>query len=853
MPGTAQKISSYLSPDAIAYMQKCITEAKGNEVFFRGKLNDEKIVESAQVLARGNREMVPAIMQAISPGDVVIHNHPSGGLEPSNADLSVASQLGNKSVGFYIINNSASQIYVAVEPFAKKTTTLLQPAALRQALSAGGPISKTLEAFEERQPQIEMLDHVARAFNENKVAAIEAGTGTGKTLAYLLPAIEWSVNNRERTVISTHTINLQEQLVFKDIPLLQNALSTKFKAVLVKGRSNYACLRKLSEADKQTDMFADSEQQSELRNLIEWSNKTKDGSKSDLSFMPRPEVWEKIQSESDTTLRAACPFYHRCFFYNARREAADADLLVVNHHLLFADLAVRSVAGASSEVAVLPPYKRLILDEAHNIEDVASSYFGVAVSYYGIRRILSKLLRRRGDKITGSLPFALSKLQSHAKKIPRELIDQMRTHIEMSTEKKVELLEVQLSEMMERLFYWTSAHRKDSFAEFKLRITPAIRRERGWQEIVVTEAPKLIAAMRALSADLSQVDKHLDRLEEFIGAEAASLAVDLRAQSGRLVEAASGVEQVLLKDDEINVRWLEVREGNYGNIVRLYTAPLEVAPILKKAVYDNFPTVVMTSATLTVAHDFAFLRRRLGIDLVKARRLDCVQLDSPFDFERQALIAIATDMPEPNAADFAEALSGKLLEALRLSNGRALVLFTAYGLLNRMHEELAPELAQLGIAAYKQGIENRTRLIEKFRADVNSVLFATESFWQGVDVQGEALQAVIFPRLPFKVPSEPMLEARVEAIDRNGGNSFMEYSVPQAVIKFKQGFGRLIRSKSDFGAVVIFDRRVVSKFYGRLFLQSLPKCRVVTGLSQEVFFEMEGFLRASARQSPVLT
>lgn len=844
MPGTAHKISSYVSADAIAYMQKCIAEANGNEVFFRGKLNDEKIVESALVLARGNRGAVPAIMCAVSPGDVVIHNHPSGGLEPSEADMSVASQLGNKSVGFFIINNKANKIYVVVEPFEKKKTTLLQPAALRQVLAAGGPIAQTLEAYEEREPQLEMLEHVVRAFNEDKVATIEAGTGTGKTLAYLLPAIDWSVTNRERTVISTRTINLQEQLVFKDIPFLQQALPTKFKAVLVKGRTNYACLRKLSEADVQIDMFADSEQQAELRAIIEWAKKTSDGSKADLSFVPHAEVWEKIQSESDTTLRAACPFYHRCFFYNARRDAANADLLVVNHHLLFADLAVREAVGANSEVAVLPPYKRLILDEAHNIEDVASAYFGASVSYHGIRRILQKLLRRRDNKLTGLLPLCLMRLQKHAGKIPRDLIDQMRTHIELVAERKVELLEVQLSEIMERLFYWTIARRQDSFAEFRLRLTPAIRRDRGWQEIVTAEAPKLVAAMRALSEEVARLDKLLDQIENFIGSEAASAAVDLRAQAGRLLEAAAGVELVLIKDDEINVRWLEVREGTYGNIVRLRTAPLEVAPILKKAVYDNFPTVVMTSATLTVAHDFTFLEKRLGIDLIDPHRHDSVQLESPFDFARQALIAIATDLPEPNEGDFPDALKEKLLATLRLSHGRAFVLFTAYGLLNRMHQELAPELAQIGIAAYKQGVDTRTRLLDKFRSDVNSVLFATESFWQGVDVHGEALQSVIFPRLPFKVPSEPVIEARVEAIDRHGGNSFMEYTVPQAVIKFKQGFGRLIRRKSDFGTIVIFDRRVVTKSYGRLFLQSLPPCRVVTGTSQGIFPAMEDFLRA---------
>lgn len=851
MATVVHKIASYICTDALAYMEKCIAEAKGNEVFFRGKLNDEKIVESAQVLARGNRDAVPAIMSAVAAGDVVIHNHPSGGLEPSDADMSVASELGNRSVGFFIINNSASKIYVVVEPFAKTTSTLLEPAAMRQVLAAGGPIARTLQAYEERAPQLEMLEHVARAFNEDKVATIEAGTGTGKTLAYLLPAIAWSTSNGERTVISTHTINLQEQLVFKDIPFLEQVLPVKFKVVLVKGRSNYACLRKLSEAEKQTEMFADSDQQSELRAIIDWSKKTRDGSKADLSFVPHNDVWERIQSESDTTLRAHCPFYHRCFFYNARREAANADLLVVNHHLLFADLAVRSVAGGNSEIAVLPPYKRLILDEGHNIEDVASAYFGTSVSYYGIRRILHRLLRRRENKVTGLLPLCLARLQSNAKKIPRNLQNQMRTQIESSTQRKLELLEVQLSEIMERLFYWTMSHQQDNFAEFKLRLTPAIRNESSFQETVTTEVPKLVAAIRALSDELAGLDKYLDKLEEFIGGDAASLAIDLRAQAGRLLESAGGIEQVLLppaNDDQSQVRWLEVRQWAHGHIVRLRTAPLEIAPLLKKAVYDCFSSVVMTSATLTVAHDFAFLEKRLGLDLIDPKRRDSVQLASPFDFARQALIAVATDLPEPNESNFAEALKERLRDSLHLTRGRAFILFTAYGLLNRMYDELAPELAAMGIVAYKQGLDTRSRLLDRFRSDVCSVLFATESFWQGVDVPGEALQSVIFPRLPFKVPSEPVIEARVEAIDRRGGNSFMEYTVPQAVIKFKQGFGRLIRSRTDIGTIVIFDRRVVTKFYGQLFLQSLPPCRIATGSSREVFTAMEEFLhRHSAR------
>jgi ATP-dependent DNA helicase DinG len=300
---------------------------------------------------------------------------------------------------------------------------------------------------------------------------------------------------------------------------------------------------------------------------------------------------------------------------------------------------------------------------------------------------------------------------------------------------------------------------------------------------------------------------------------------------------------VLLNDDENNIRWLEMKASRYGNIVRLRRAPLDIAPIMRKAVFEKFPTVIMTSATLAVGKSFRFLEERLGLRAVKAERRCGVALASPFDYDRQVLLAIPTDMPEPNQASFASALKQGLGRVLEISQGRAFILFTSYSLLNQMYDALADDLAKKGIVALKQGTEGRHQLLERFRRKVGSVLFGTDSFWQGVDVHGEALECVIIPKLPFRVPTEPVIEARVEAIDKRGGNSFMDYSVPQAVIKLKQGFGRLIRRKTDFGAIVIFDNRVVTKRYGQVFLESLPECRMEVGKSEEVFEEMAKFYR----------
>jgi ATP-dependent DNA helicase DinG len=451
----------------------------------------------------------------------------------------------------------------------------------------------------------------------------------------------------------------------------------------------------------------------------------------------------------------------------------------------------------------------------------------------------------------------MAKMQMSANRISRSLIDKFREQIERVCEPAVDTVEYRLKELMDYLFLWVSNRgnksNSENFSEIKLRMTPQVVKEKTFQEIITKLAPVLLKEMRDCSEQLYEVLKLCDIAEYQLGSEAASLAVDIKAQADRLLEAAKEIDTILLNTDEKNIRWLEVKESRWGNVVRLRSAPLDVAPILKKAVFEKFPTVVLTSATLAVGKSFDFIEKSLGLSESVSgalkdsggvpRQKTATQLGSPFDFSRQALIAIPTDMPEPNSRDFPKHLREGLLRALQISQGRAFILFTAYGLLNQMFRELSPELAKLGFIAMKQGQENRHRLLENFKRQVGSVLFATDSFWQGVDVHGEALECVIIPRLPFKVPSEPVLEARVEAIDRRGGNSFMEYSVPQAVIKFKQGFGRLIRRKSDFGTIVIFDNRIVTKYYGRLFLESLPESRIAAGKSDDVFAEMAAFYK----------
>ncbi|MCI0496026.1 DEAD/DEAH box helicase, partial [candidate division KSB1 bacterium] len=821
-----------------------IKETGGQEVYLVGHTNHQRIVEEVEIFARGNETSVPAILHVAKHGDVVIHNHPSGLLEPSQADIAVATQLGNNGVGFYISNNDVTEIYVVVEALVSEEIHYLDGELLSELLTPGGKISKHLGGFEYRPQQIKMVLTICEAFNENKIAIIEAGTGVGKTMAYLIPAIYWAVKNKERCAISTNTINLQEQLIKKDIPLLQEVLDVKFKAVLVKGRSNYACLRKVEEVHADIGLLAEENEKEELLELIQWARRSKDGSKSDLNFLPAGYIWEKIAADSDTCIRNKCPHFKACFVNRARREAIYADIMVVNHHLLFADLSVRQAGG---EVAVLPTYNRLILDEAHHVEDVATNYFGSGITRLGIARMLSHLYRHVKGQQKGLLPVLLSKLTGNPK-VSLTYLNQIRELVQYKLIPAIDELDVLNSEMMESIYQIVKEKAENEFGESKLRITEAIHLNQAWRTFVTESAKNFITSLRLFTNMISALAKLLDMIDASRDEKLLSLQVEIDARSARLSEAANTIDQVLFKKDAENVRWIEAVARNVHHLVRLHSSPLEVAELLKTTIYDVFKTVVLTSATLTVKgipnlSQFDYLENRLGLNFVnKIRRLELI-LPAPFNYKEQAVIIIPLDIPLPSHQTFSTKLKELILQSLKISKGSAFVLFTSYGLLNLIYQQLEDTLRNEGIPALKQGSENRHQLLERFKNVPNSALFGTDSFWEGVDVQGKALESVIITKLPFKVPTEPIIEARVDSISKRGGNAFMEYTVPQATIKFKQGFGRLIRSKSDRGSVIIFDKRVIEMYYGKIFIESLPECRIVSGTSEQVFKTLTEFFK----------
>lgn len=834
---SVKTLTELISDNCVSLLRDAISAAKGNEVFFLCSTEDG-IVTSAKPLARGNESTVPAIVQLARFGDVVIHNHPSGGLTPSNADISVASGLASSGIGFYIVNNKVTDIYVVVEPFRKEAMSLLEEGEVDKILGPGGIISKKLPGYEVRDAQLQMAMEVSRAFNTDKLLLVEAGTGVGKSMAYLVPSILWAVRNRERVVVSTNTINLQEQLSKKDIPFLHSAMGIDFKAVLVKGRGNYACLRKAREIEKEPSLFAEGWDK-ERKGILEWLKKTKDGSLSDLSFSPKSDVWEEFASEADTCLKLRCEFFSDCFFNKARREVASADVIVANHHLLFSDLAIRAAKADYSETAVLPPYSRVIIDEAHNMEDVATSYFGERVSRGGVLKQLGRI-RHRKDRRKGLLPFIaakVSRLEYPMENIVTTINGELSMNLEGCSQSVVSTFDT--------LYYFFSSIKETQEPELRIRIGENIKDNIRWDEVsgevrnCINKMKSLIKGLKGINSDLAQGVKGNEMAEK----DLLPQMVEMKAMADRLEGLSSSLESILFSVSDDAVRWVEVREGKEARPPRvtLYLSPLNVGITLNATLYNNFKTVVMTSATLSIREKFEFIKGRIGLDQAPDERVAESLLPSPFDFQKQAMLGLVTDLPDPTEKIYADALSRILPDAVNASNGSTLALFTSYSLMNRVYGRCKDVVQGMGYSIMKQGDAPRHDLLERFKSDKTSVLFGTESFWEGVDVPGEALRQVIITRLPFTVPDDPVAQARQEEIEKKGGNAFREYQLPSAVIKFRQGFGRLIRTKKDKGVVLVLDVRAAAKSYGKTFLKSIPECRVVKGEAEMVVKEIRTF------------
>jgi ATP-dependent DNA helicase DinG len=825
-------------------MRREIEETGGREVFFAGSVDAHGLVEKVRVCARGSDSAVPAFFEMLALRDVILHNHPSGDIEPSDPDLDIASICGNNGHGVYIVNNNVSRAYVVVEPFLDQELVKLDPLEMSAVFKPGSKMARILPQFEVRPQQGRMMEVVSRAFNHDGIAVIEAPTGVGKTLAYLLPAVEWSIANRERVVISTRTINLQEQIIFKDIPLLKKCLDADFSAVLVKGRSNYLCQRKLSRALSEAALLAEEPGQASIRSIADWAEKTTDGSRSDLPFMPSRDLWESVCAEADTCAGSRCPAAKTCFVTRARREIAKADLIVANHHILFSDINVKKEMGDFSSLAVLPAYKRVVFDEAHSIEDSATEYFGVEATRNGAMALLGRFQRKERTHEHGLIPFIEARLIKEISGLRPQEKEEILRLIDNDLAPSLAVVRESLTVAFDALRSLTAAKCGQIGRDIKWRLTereladPELREVHSVYVIPAVEDVRALAnCCRALGERLKKVPVAADQVESAFLNE----MVELQGCRTRLENLGGALAEATREDLEPNtVRWIEI-DSSDSKIIRVVKCPLEVGKCLAEWVYGNLKTVVMTSATLTVQRSFDYLFDRIGLNLVDPDRMETDILDSPFDYKQQALLCIALDIVPPDDKKFLEQTVDCVRQVLAITKGHALVLFTSFYALDFTHRRLDEELKKAGITPLKQGEAARTHLLNRFRSDISSVLFATDSFWEGIDVAGEALQCVIVPKLPFRVPTEPIQQARAEAIDAAGGNSFMSYTVPQAVIKFRQGFGRLIRRRTDRGTIVVLDRRIMTKYYGRVFLESLPGVPILKGTQNDVFAALSKF------------
>ncbi|MDH3493922.1 MAG: ATP-dependent DNA helicase [Acidobacteriota bacterium] len=649
---------------------------------------------------------------------------------------------------------------------------------MEKIFGPGGLLAKHHENYEYRAGQVEMADAVLKAFEDKRHLIVEAGTGTGKTLAYLVPTVAAALARDQRVIISTGTKNLQEQLMEKDIPFLQEILPRKFKAAYMKGRSNYACLYKIDKAADQP-ILEGLDEMDYFEEIRLWSKETDTGDRGELTHLPeRLPFWSRINAKSESCIGQKCPEFERCFITRMREKAEDADIIVVNHHLYFADLNVRG----NDYGKVVPDYGSVVFDEAHQLEDIAADYFGFQVSSYQLDE-----LARDAHELPIPDAVAVSGITRAIARITG----------------------------FSDIFWSRFRHGRGKDGRFPVAKSEFVGESGGESQPT------------SLGEAYYHLDEGLERLEKAVLGFAEDIP-EVESVVRRIRQVRFNLEFVVLQSEENYVYWLERR----GRGIYLRASPIDVSGILRERLFENIETAVLTSATLSSGGSFDFIQSRLGIE-----NAETLLAPTSFDFSAQSLIYLPVRMPEPRSPEFAGMAAEEIVKLLEITGGRAFVLSTSYYSMNALFELVS---SRVNYPCFLQGTMSMAGLLDRFKNTPNAVLFGTASFWQGVDVPGDQLSCVIIDKLPFSVPTDPLVAARTRFIDENGGRSFFEYSVPNAIIALKQGVGRLIRSTSDRGVMVLLDPRLKTKGYGADFLKSLPGAPITSDINDVVrFFESE--------------
>lgn len=696
---------------------------------------------------------------------------------------------------------------------ANVTKIPLDTAALGAMLSPEGLFQEQFPGFEYRAEQVEMMQAVASAFNDSGVLLVEAGTGTGKSLAYLLPAIMWAAQNNERVVISTNTINLQDQLFGKDIPAVQKVLPQEFKYTLLKGRSNYLCLRRFDAMRRQESYTTDEVRV--LAKILAWLPSTTTGDMAELTFTPNEQkVWARLASDPEhCTVERCANRPDKCYFWRARERSESAHLIVINHSLLLADMAL--------ENRVLPEFQYLVVDEAHHLEARATDALAFSATRNSLDALLRQIASDRGG-LLANLGAAMrhSKYGDKAREFQREL-DKVGRDTEAA-----QRVAYTLFDALERFLAQQQdlPGESETGSEKQYRITPSRRSQPGWANVEI-EWENVATRFLVVREGLEKIFRAWQELENQDVAGYADLQQDILFNSRRLQETHTALERAIIKPSQNDIYWISVNRNT--NDIGLNAAPLHVGDVLNKNLFASRETVILTSATMSIGGSFTFIENRLGI----GDWAEHLQVGSPFDYEQAALVFVPNDIPEPGQQGYQKAVETALEDLLNATRGRALVLFTSHSQLQSTYRAVARKLEENDILLLAQGLDgSRRQVLDTFKSQERMALFGTKSFWEGVDVVGEALSCLAMARLPFNVPSDPIFSARSETFD----DPFAQYAVPEAILRFRQGFGRLIRSKTDRGVVVILDKRVLTKTYGRLFIEALPNCTKQQGPLKEM-------------------